>query len=209
MLRMPKCAPTSAEEAEFVKKFEYVMVFPLVESKDNKKSTVEGVEYSDVNDNTGKESPECRFMIQTMESKGLELFMYNSVQDDELYVLIHAPVSYGLFKCTFFDVFFRIIYWKVMLITSIMSSVWMMPSWRSLSRKAIETDRSLQSWSPTMSLSLHGSHTNSVSSMSAVNTFLFYFSIFSLCQIRIKSWISPPRDVFATTGWQILLFYQW
>lgn len=60
-------------------KYDYCMVFKLIEA-----SPKSGI-YS--------QSDESRFIIQRMREKGLDVFCYTSVQNDELIALITAPVS--------------------------------------------------------------------------------------------------------------------
>lgn len=66
---------------EFSAQFDYVMVFKMVEG-------AEGPE----------QSAAAKTCINAMLTAGLEVFPYLSVQKDELYVLIRAPVS-SMFMC--------------------------------------------------------------------------------------------------------------
>lgn len=62
---------------EFTEQFDYAMVF----------KTVEG------NDGSSSQSAACKTCLNAMLTAGLEVFPYLSVQKDEVYVLIRAPVS--------------------------------------------------------------------------------------------------------------------
>lgn len=57
--------------------YDYVMVFPLEGEKGA----------------TKKQSNDAKNIIKAMETAGLELFSYLSVQNDEMIVLIRLPVS--------------------------------------------------------------------------------------------------------------------
>jgi hypothetical protein len=59
---------------EFSAKFDLVMVFPM-----------EG-------ENKQQQTDACKHIVYEMLEAGLEIFTYLSVQDDELYCLIRAPV---------------------------------------------------------------------------------------------------------------------
>lgn len=61
---------------EFTAQFDYVMVFKLQEA-----------------DGPPEQPPAAKHCMNAMLNAGLELFPYLSVQKDELYVLIRAPVS--------------------------------------------------------------------------------------------------------------------
>jgi len=63
---------------EFTEQFDYAMVF----------KTVEG------NDGSSSQSPACKTCLNAMLTAGLEAFPYLSVQKDEVYVLIRAPVCH-------------------------------------------------------------------------------------------------------------------
>ena len=61
---------------EFTEQFDYAMVF----------KTVQG------NDGSSSQSAACKTCLNAMLTAGLEAFPYLSVQKDEVYVLIRAPV---------------------------------------------------------------------------------------------------------------------
>jgi hypothetical protein len=67
---------------EFSEQFDYVMVFKMVET-----------------DTQPEQSAAAKTCISAMLTAGLEVFPYLSVQKDELFVLIRAPVSYGCCPC--------------------------------------------------------------------------------------------------------------
>ena len=67
-----------SDAVEFISKFEFVMIFPMIKVDGSDKRV---------------QSNEARVCTNVMLERGLELFTYLSVQDDELYVLIHCPVS--------------------------------------------------------------------------------------------------------------------
>ena len=64
---------------EFSAQFDYVMVFKVKEGP-----------------NGPEQSAAARTCMNAMLNAGLEIFPYLSVQKDEIYVLIRAPVSIGL-----------------------------------------------------------------------------------------------------------------
>ncbi|RYH21302.1 hypothetical protein EON65_20995 [archaeon] len=61
---------------DFAETFDYVMVFPLKDLTTQTK--------------------ECKHVLHAMLEVGLEIYPYKSVQDDELMVLIRAPVRFSL-----------------------------------------------------------------------------------------------------------------
>lgn len=63
--------------ADFLQSYEYVLVFPMAKDFTS-------------------ETKEARYCMNEMLAAGLEIFPYKSIQDDELLVLVRAPVSvYG------------------------------------------------------------------------------------------------------------------
>lgn len=62
---------------EFSAQFDYVMVFKMVDGP-----------------NGSEQSVTAKNCINAMLTAGMEIFPYLSVQKDELYVLIRAPVSF-------------------------------------------------------------------------------------------------------------------
>ena len=71
-----------AKTQEFSAGYDYVMVFPLDGEKDVKPK---------------KQSDAARGIVKLMTDAGLEVFSYLSVQDDEMLVLIKAPVRIIIF----------------------------------------------------------------------------------------------------------------